>query len=78
MIKGNHVDKVTERLRQVKVREGSFVTIDIFHDDWCKLLQGGGGDCDCAPDLGPLVDHGGITHTTKKKKDKKGLGVNDG
>jgi hypothetical protein len=47
---GNHVPKLIEAMSGYPGHPATVNHIDVFHDDWCALLNGTGA-CNCDPDV---------------------------
>jgi hypothetical protein len=48
-MKHNYARKVLELFAQGKITPGQLTTLEVAHDGWCGLHQG--GFCDCNPEI---------------------------
>ena len=56
--KHNYVKKLDDLITKGQIPPSALCFIDIYHDDWCRINQG--GYCNCDPDIRmcqvPLLD----------------------
>lgn len=45
----NYVKEMTRLFDAGVIKRGEFLMVDVAHDDWCAIYQG--GPCDCDPDI---------------------------
>ena len=45
----NYFPKLIALWEQGKIPEGRLTDVEVAHDDWCGIHEG--GDCDCDPDV---------------------------
>ena len=60
LTKHNYYRKLTELHRRGRIPAASLAEVDIYHDDWCGVYEGGYCNCDPDIELRPLsvVDEG--------------------
>jgi hypothetical protein len=49
--KHNYYEKLVKLFEEGKVPRGRITDVDICHDDWCRIYQG--GYCNCEPEIKP-------------------------
>ena len=49
--KHNYYEKLMNLVQEGKVPRGRITEVDICHDDWCRIYQG--GYCNCDPEIKP-------------------------
>jgi hypothetical protein len=54
--KHNYYRKLMELCEQGKVPPGRLTDVEVCHDDWCPIHQGGYCDCDPEIKLRPLPE----------------------
>jgi hypothetical protein len=49
--KHNYYEKLMKLVEESKVPPGQVTNVDICHDDWCGIYEG--GYCNCEPEIKP-------------------------